>query len=154
MEDNTSQSTESEQNKLSKYAIYQLGEIGKWTKFLAIIGFIFIGLMVVLGFYMGSFMSKINPAVPYPSYMFTFIYLVLGLIYFFPILYLFKFSMHLKRSLSAKDPSQLDSAFSNLNAHYKYVGILAIIVLAIYGLFGVIMILFGMFNGFPSGSYT
>ena len=154
MEDNTSQNTGSEQIELSKYTIYQLKEIGNWTKFLGIAGFIFIGLLVILAFFMGSFMSQINPATPFPSFVFTIIYLVMGLIYFFPILFLFKFSMHLRRSLSSNDPAQMDTAFSNLNAHYKYIGILAIIILVIYGLFGGMMLAFGMMNGFPTGSYT
>ncbi len=154
MEDNTSQNTGSEQIELSKYTIYQLREIGNWTKFLGIAGFIFIGLLVILAFFMGSFMSQINPATPFPSFVFTIIYLVMGLIYFFPILFLFKFSIHLRRSLSSKDPAQMDSAFSNLNSHYKYIGILAIIILVIYGLFGGMMLAFGMMNGFPTGSYT
>lgn len=154
MEDNTSQSAGSEQIELSKYTIYQLKEIGNWTKFLGIAGFIFIGLLVILAFFLGSFMSKINPATQVPSFVFTFIYLMMALVYFFPILFLFKFSMNLRRSLSSNDPAQMDSAFSNLNAHYKYIGILAIIILVIYGLFGGMMLAFGMMNGFPTGSYT
>ena len=49
--------------------------------------------------------------------------------------------MQLKAALLSKNNSTLDAAFENLKSHYKYIGILMIIVLGIYVFFGVGMLL-------------
>ncbi|XOV93598.1 MAG: hypothetical protein ACFHWX_02585 [Bacteroidota bacterium] len=153
MEDESSDKPAGEETiELSRNSMMNLKEVMKWTKFLAIVGFIFIGLIVILAFGIRSIMPNMGPAAPVSQNLFTFIYLVMGAIYFFPILYLFNFSKHLKRSLINRDSHALDAAFENLNAHYRFIGILAIIGLVIYGIAGIFIVFAMGMGAFPGGS--
>lgn len=115
-----------------------LDEAGKWGKFLAIVGFCFIGLIVVVGLFAGTIFSSMgqDEAMPFPGFIFSLIYIAMGLIYFFPILYLFRFANHLRKALQHRNSHELDVAFENLKAHYKYIGIFMIVVIGAYVLFG------------------
>lgn len=121
--------------ELTKEALSNLYETRKWTHFLAIMGFIFIGFMILLGFAIKSFLSSMGegvPQMPYSSTLLGFIYLMIGLLYFFPVLYLFKFSKWMKTALVNNNPSDLNEAFKNLKAHYRFIGVLTIITLCFY----------------------
>lgn len=128
-----------------------LVQTGKWAKFLAILGFVFMGLMVFIGFGMGIIMSFLPGGqagvLPFPSFIFGFIYLIFAAIYFFPILYLFRFSTGIKQALLSKNQKQLVWAFGNLKSHYRFVGILMIVMLAFYAVVFVVMMFAGLFAG-------
>lgn len=68
------------------------------------------------------------------------IYALMGLLYFFPAYYLYKFSTQLKTALAAKDSETLTSAFENQKSLYKFMGIFMIIVLGFYVLGGAMML--------------
>lgn len=121
---------------VSPLASGYLNETGKWGKFLAIIGFCFIGLIVLGGLFAGTIFSSMGSDLPFPGFMMGLIYVLLGALYFFPVYYLFKFSSQVRAALATKDSHALDSAFENLKSHYKFIGILMIITLGIYVLFG------------------
>ncbi|MCK0109893.1 hypothetical protein MWU58_11360 [Flavobacteriaceae bacterium S0825] len=112
-----------------------LNEIAKWSFFLSIIGFIGIGLMVVVGLLFGTIMSTMGDS---PAYQLGYtagmgvFYVVIALIYFFPVYYLYKFSRKMKRALHANNNDDFESAFSNLKSHYKFIGIFAIIIFSLY----------------------
>ncbi|WP_396601412.1 DUF5362 family protein [Algibacter sp. R77976] len=117
-----------------------LKETSSWTYFLSILGFIGIGFMVVFGLFFGVIMSAtgaMGAANPYDSLGFSMgylglIYVVLGLVYFFPILYLFNFSRKMKSALSTSNNDSFKSAFTNLKSHYKFMGIFTIAIISIY----------------------
>ncbi len=127
---------------LNKQTKAFLLETAKWSKFLAIIGFIMVGFMVIMGLSFGSIMgviasmdSSTSMAMEMiPMGLFGVFYVILALIYFFPIWYLFKFATKMKNALLTDDESELTEAFSNLKSHYKFVGILTIIMLSLYAL--------------------
>lgn len=117
-------------------------EAAKWAKFIAIIGFISIGLMVIMGFFMGAIMSSLgsmgdygqspNPFGIIGGGFFVILYLVFALICFFPVKYLFDFSVNVKRAFEIKDQQIFTEAILKLKAHYKYIGILTIILISLY----------------------
>lgn len=116
-----------------------LKETSSWTYFLSILGFIGIGLMVVFGIFFGAIMSSSalgdnNPyaAMGFSMGYFGLIYVVMALIYFFPIYYLFNFSRKMKSALSTANKDDFKSAFTNLKSHYKYMGIFTIVIISIY----------------------
>ncbi|MFD1162415.1 MULTISPECIES: DUF5362 family protein [Hwangdonia] len=124
-----------------------LKETSSWTYLLSIIGFIGIGLMVIAGVFLGAMMGtntfgSSNPydAMGFPMGYFGLIYVGMGLIYFFPVLYLFNFSRKMKNALSTTNKADFKSAFTNLKSHYKFMGIFAIVIISIY----VLMFLGGM----------
>ena len=119
----------------SQSSVY-LNETGKWAKFLAILGFCFIGLFVVFALFAGTILSSMGNELPYPGAVLSGIYLLLGLLYFFPVYYLFRFSSKIRSALYTKSNPDLDSAFENLKAHYKFIGILMIVVMSFYILAG------------------
>ena len=126
-----------------------LKEISTWTYFLSILGFIGIGLMVLVGIFFSVAMGSMPGGNPYENLginmsYFGLIYIVLGLIYFFPILYLFNFSRKMKIALSSNNNDELTDAFSNLKSHYKFAGIFTIVVISLYILIIVVAMIAGM----------
>ena len=138
---------------ISNTAINDLSESGKWTKFLSIIGFIFSGLIVIMGLFSGSIMSSIpNGQI---SNMFNGMgiiaggmYILMGLLYFFPSWYLFKFSQKIKKALSTQNNNDLNlnAAFNNQKSFYKFWGILTIISIGIYVLLFLITLIVLVLN--------
>lgn len=121
---------------LSASAISFLEETRRWTHFLSILGFIGIGIIVVFGLFAGAIMTTMSntlgaPVDAFPGFM-GFFYILMAALYFFPVLYLYRFGAKLKVALSSNDNTALTSAFENLKSHYKYIGIFTIVMIAIY----------------------
>ena len=109
----------------------------RWGKFLAIIGFIFCGLITMIAFFMGPILATyirsrsfnytyLNPM------LITGVYLFLAIIFFFPCLYLFRFSGKIQDALDNNNQENLDAAFFNLQSMFKFYGIVTIVVLSFY----------------------
>ena len=123
--------------RINEHSKSFLRETAKWAKFLSIVGFVGIGLMVLLAVF-GEYLS-LNAA---NSNTFTFetdggiagmvVVLILAIIYFFPVYYLYKFANNMKAALQSEEEDQLTDAFEMLKSHYKFMGILTIIILSIY----------------------
>ena len=120
--------------KIPQESILFFQETGKWTKLLAIVGFVFIGFMVLAAFTMGTVMSSFGGAesFPFQGILMGGIYLLMALLYYFPVMYLYKFSTNIKRAFVSMDSASFNSAIRNLKSHYKYIGIFTVISLAIY----------------------
>lgn len=145
---------EQEENtlKITGEITSQLNDAGKWGKFLAIMGFIMMGFMVLAGFVMSIVMAFIplpsNSPFPFPPFLFGIFYLILAMVYLFPVLYLYRFSTGIKQAILLKNQDQLTRAFFNLKAFYRFIGILTIVFLALYPLLIVGIIVIGVFSGF------
>jgi hypothetical protein len=66
------------------------------------------------------------------GYLMTGVYLVLALLYFFPVLYLYQFSKKMKEALQSKNDDVLATAFEKLKSHYKFIGVFTIIFISLY----------------------
>ena len=133
--------TELEQLTLTSSAKEFLREIAKWCKFLSILGFIALGLMLISSFFIGSFYDSTPQADMMPfdlGTVVTFIYIVIALIYVFPIYYLYQFSVKMKEALASKEDAVLATAFEMLKSHYKFIGVFTVIMLSVYALAAVI----------------
>lgn len=128
---------------VSDAGINYLNETVKWSKFLSIMGFIGSGFMVIMGLFAGSIFSTLSanpqfkamPAVA--SIALGVVYILMGLLYFFPTLYLLRFSNKTKLAISTKNTSELTEAFKNQKSLYKFMGIMMIITIGIYLLIGI-----------------
>ena len=114
-----------------------LKETAKWTKFLAILGFVGIRLMVlgslVMLFAPSSLMS--NGDFPFGGKIFMMLlYLAFAVLYYFPISYLYQFSENTKKAIENNDNNAIRDAFEFLKSHYKFMGILTIILLSFYAI--------------------
>ncbi|MET0243960.1 MAG: DUF5362 family protein [Flavitalea sp.] len=123
-----------------------LRETAKWAKFLAIVGFIFIGLIVIVvvfaGSMLGAAMSTAYGTAGSAVGSFQVILLVaMVLIYFFPTLFLYRFASRMQVALRNNDQVTLNSSFESLKSCFKFMGILMIIILSFYAL----ALVFGMF---------
>lgn len=128
-----------------------LKETARWAKFLAILGFIFCGLMVLIALFAGSFITAIlsmgNGAAAGMGYMggvVSFVYIVMALLFFFPCFYLYNFASRMQVALRSNDQEQLAKSFRNLKSCYKYIGIFTIIYLVLV----LLLILFNLSGAF------
>jgi hypothetical protein len=110
----------------------------KWSKFLAIIGYIAIAIMVLASL----FMLITGGSGPIPTTLMGVIYLAMSVLYFFPVKYLMDFSTKIKDALELNNQQILTDGFKNLKSHYKFLGVLTIVMLALYIL---LMIFFAVF---------
>ena len=121
--------------ELEEEALKDLDTTRKWSMFLAILGFIFIGLLVIGGLIASLVMSVFktqNAVLGITEIMVFVVVFVFMLIYFFPVLYLFRFSKHTANAVKTLDKQEMQNAFKYLRKYYVYIGILTIVVLAIY----------------------
>jgi hypothetical protein len=118
-----------------------LHETARWGKFLAIMGIILLSLI-------GIFMAAMTMKVSTSNFMGTSVslipmiimMLVMGTIYVFPIIFLFRFSTKIRRWLQQKDEAAFVKGFANLKMLFQYIGILTIIMICAYGLILLFMI--------------
>jgi magnesium-transporting ATPase (P-type) len=107
----------------------------KWTMFLSVLGFIFLGLLIVVGLITSTFLTafksqEVNLGIP--ESLLIIVFSVIAAIYFFPVWFLFRFSRHTRNAVQTLDKLELHKAFKNLRIYFTYIGIMVIIVLSIY----------------------
>ena len=141
-------STEMRKSKyeLSPSSIQFLGETAKWAKFLAILAFVGLGLMVLgaLGLFVGGAIGGMSENAVLSPGVLAGIYLLMALIYFFPVSYLYNFAAKIKKAFRSEDAEQLEAGLEYLKKHYKFLGIFTIVFMASY----MMMFIFVMIAGF------
>lgn len=126
-----------------------LKETAKWGKLLSIVGFVMMAILVVFALFAGTIMAtamsqldSIGGAGALGGGMISVIYILMALLYFFPLLYLYRFSSKIQVALNSDDQQYLSEAFRNLKSLYKFMGILMAIMLCFYAL-AIVMALAG-----------
>lgn len=121
---------------LSSNSIEWLNQTRKWTMFLSILGFIFIGFIIIAGFSMQALMSNVGSEIPgMTSGMtgaITVVYIIIGLLYFYPVYSLFMFSKTSKEAVTNMNHTALEESFKHQRNMYRFMGIFTIVILAIY----------------------
>jgi hypothetical protein len=128
-------SSEIRKIEIEQESINDLDTTRKWTMFLAILGFIAIGIMLIIGIVAGLFLSVFKTDASLStleSGLIFILILAVTVIYFFPMLFLFRFSKHTSNAVKTLDKQELCKAFKNLRAYFVYQGILIIVMLAAY----------------------
>jgi hypothetical protein len=131
-----------------------LGDTARWAKFMAIVGFIMCGLIVLIAIFAGSIFATVFSRFGSESgasgmsglgsagaVAISIVYILIALLYFFPCLYLYNFASKMQTALRSNDQEQLNQSFKNLKACYRFVGVLMIIYLGFIALaiiFGII----------------
>ena len=130
--------------QLGEQAKAHLQEASKWAVFLSIVGFIGIGLMIILSFTIGSVLANlpIETLGGLSPQFFSYFYLIFAGIYFVPIYYLYQFGSKTKTALNNNDTDLLTFGIKKLKSHYKFIGVLTIIGISFYFL----LMLFGVFG--------
>ncbi len=121
--------------ELNEIAIDALRVSAKWSLFLAIIGFIGIGLMIIgaifLSSIMGSLPSNGNPIMEMKGIV-SVIYIIFAALYFPPVYYLFKYATDMKIALQDSDSEDVGNALKYLKSHHKYLGVSMIVIMSLY----------------------
>lgn len=125
----------------------------RWTKFLAIVGFVFTALIAMMGIGAGAFikvMTAMSPGSPLAALgtgFLTVYFLLIALLYFYPSFLLLKHSNAAKKAILYGEQEGLSAAMLALKSFFKFWGILMIILIALYGLIIVGSIAAGIGSG-------
>ena len=134
--------------QLSELGKKYLLEASKWATFIAIVGFIAIGLLVIMSFSIGTILANLPEGSlgGLSPKFFSIFYLIAAGIYFIPVFFLFQFGQKTKQALMQDDHNLLTFGLKKLRSHYKFIGILFIVFITLY----IFLILFGAFGALLS----
>ena len=112
-----------------------LSETAKWARFLAIVGFVALVLITGLGIYASIVLNRFETMYGNESRGIgsalglgaAITYLVVFLIYIFPIVFMFRFAGKMRQALDSHDQEALNISFQNLKVCFRYLGIVTII---------------------------
>lgn len=128
-----------------------LKDAAGWAKFLGIAGFVFMGLMIFAGFAIGSAVMQTpgvnNALAAIGGIGFGLAYTLIAAIYFYPVFALYKFAVLCKEAVYSNDNHTFGRAMYYLKNMFKYIGVLTIIILALYALVIILIIMVGSFAG-------
>jgi len=123
-----------------------LTEAAKWARFLAIVGFIGVGLVALVAIFGGSYLATMfGKSSQYSELGGDFstgmtvgiiaYYLCIALLVFFAYLFLYRFAVNMRAALRENNQDALNRSFQNLKILYRYWGILTVIGLALFAIF-------------------
>lgn len=115
--------------------------MARWAKFLAIIGFISVGLIAIVGFGVmfipsdaAEMAAERNMIFSAGSVVAGLILLVFAVVYFFPAFFLLRFASRVKQGLMNTDQTTFENSIASLKNMFTYMGILVIVMLSLYGI--------------------
>jgi len=128
---------------LTQTAVHDLNNTAKWAKFLAVVGFIFCGLIVLIAFFIGTIFTTITSTYGGAgisaalSMCITVVYLVVAAILFVIHLFLYQFASRIGSAIVLNSTELLEKGIHRLQSYFKTLGIIMIIELSliIIGLF-------------------
>jgi hypothetical protein len=108
-----------------------LSAAAKWGRFLAIVGFITCVLMLIGGLWvankgLGYFYSQQQ------AMTLGITYAVMAVLFFFPCLFLFKFSTNTLEASRTSNQDSLESGIVNLKLMFRFIGIVTLIMIILY----------------------
>jgi len=112
-----------------------------WSKFLAIFGYIGVGFMVLGGFLL-MFSGSLLYGDTGLGFGMGFMYLIMAVLYYFPVSYLYKFATNTRHALNSDSQTGLNHGLSNLASHYKFVGVMTAVVMSLYA----VILIIGLFS--------
>lgn len=125
------------------HGINNLESIGKWARFLGIVGFIGLGLMIIF-----AIIALANAGSQPRYYGFGYgvdlqqqlilagiVYIVAAVIGFFPTRFLYNFGNEALAACASRNTQDLNRALDNLRSYFTFVGVLTIIGIGL-GLIG------------------
>ena len=135
---------------VSENTFLALSTAGKWARFLAIMGFIGIGIIVIAGLitFLGGVFADIGSsrsyryrATPGPVWLIGLVYMIMAVIAFFPVKFLNTFASRAIDVANRRDPQLLEEAVENLKSFFKFQGIATIVYIGLSILFFFVMMI-------------
>ena len=118
-----------------------LSKMAYWAKLFGVLGLIFSALMVITAigiFFLG--LDIVGDMYGFGA-MAGFLYIIIGLIYFFPSKYIYGFSKQCRLALNTNSQASISDAFDNLASVFTFWGVCTVIILGIYALAFIVGIL-------------
>ena len=116
-------------------------ETAKWARFLAMVGFVFIFLFIIIGIISSIALSRYSDIYDGGSSQrgfanaigmgTAFSYIIMSVIAFFPLMFMLRFANNMKRAIQTDDQELLNNSFQNLKVYFRYIGIITIIALVL-----------------------
>jgi hypothetical protein len=105
--------------------------------------------MFIIGIVMLAFSGAMagQADMPIPFWLLSLVYLVIGGLYLMPLIYLYQFAAKMKRALLYNDTISLTDSCINLGKHYKFLGIMMIVLIGLYIILIVAMFGLGLAAG-------
>lgn len=142
-----------EQNKESIFGIQidldsrdYLLESCKWAKFLAIVGMVITGLLMVLMFFSFFSLSLVKDTFSSFYTLYSLVYLGVIALYSYPVIALYRFSKKVRIGIDQADQVEFNEGLRFLKATFRYIGIMTIIIIAIYSIILLIALIGGISN--------
>lgn len=129
-----------------------------WARFLSILGFIVSGFMILAGLAMmlgmGAMVAGLGGSVGTQETVMLVVmggvYILFALLYLIPSMWLFRYASRIGDLLQSQSEIDLIAALHAQKSFWKFVGIMAAIVMGIYAVIIVIAIIGAMIGGFAA----
>jgi hypothetical protein len=125
-----------------------LNEASPWLRFVGILGYIGSGMTAIGGIIAAIAMTAVagfaGELSAFPAWVFSFVYIPLGVLFFFPAHFTYNFGKKIRDYKFSNAIEDIELALKNNKSLWKFYGILCIIYLAIIPLFFVLAIVGGV----------
>ena len=141
---------------LNENSKFYLRQTVRWTNFLAILGFIGTGFMILFALILilgGGAISQYSSQLPIKGMaigysLFGVLYLAFSALYFYPVFCLYKFGRLMKYGILSENEVQITEAFRYQRNMYRFMGIMMLVIIGLYTLIIVSVSLTGASRGF------
>jgi len=118
-------------------AVQALQGTKPWVRLCSVIGFISTGFILLAALIMlfgGAFMPTQKQAFPFAGFQFVLglLYAAMGVLYLFPSIKLWKYGSAILRLMSTGSNADLIEALEQQRSFWKFVGILILVMIALY----------------------
>ncbi len=158
-------STLNSPSSLSSTDLVEVEGTARWARVVAIAGFVFLGLTLILGIVLSRMLGKVlamqalmtGQVLPFDPSVVGMVYLVVTVfivvIYFFPAFFLFQYAQRTLRSVhNGFDPGSFTDGLRAHRSFYTYTAILLIILGALYLLsMALVLAAFSTLPALPAG---
>lgn len=117
----------------------------RWARFLAVVGFIFCGLSLLMAILFASvfpdlFNSLGSGGLGKSGVWLGVVFAFISLLNFIPCFHLYHFGYRMRLALDNNDQEQLNSSFRNMRSFYRFVGVMMIVCMGLWLLVILLMI--------------
>ena len=117
--------------QLDEQGSYYLKEAAKWARFLGIMGYVFMAIMLIAGLVIGFLLPEVSGM---PGFAFAIIYIIIAAVYVYPIIQLHQFGAKAKTATLHNDAASFNASLKCLKNCFLYIGVVTIITISIYAL--------------------
>jgi hypothetical protein len=120
----------------------QLQRTQPWVRFLAIMGFIIAGFMVLFGLVVGGVGAATGN---YQTLGIMVLYPIMGVVYVFPSIFLLRYADRIKTFVASGQEQDLAGALDAQRSFWKFAGVLTIVSIVMSLVFVAIAVMVGVF---------